>query len=121
MRKFLIAVAFLSSPVFAAPPSAPAPTTSQSEHDRLFALFAASDEAELKRNPVSALNRGDLRFADHLGDYFTDAYDAAEQTAGEADLAALHRIDRASLSETDRLAYDVFQWQTLIKLKAYRD
>jgi len=117
MRKFLIAVAFLSSSVLAAPPSA-AP---QSAHDRLFVLFAASDEADLKLNPVSALNRGDLRFADHLGDYFTDAHDAAEQAAGEADLTALHRIDRAGLNATDQLAYDVFEWQTLIKLKAYRD
>src|SRR3569833_143058 len=117
MRKFLIAVAFLSSSVLAAPPSG-AP---QSAHDRLFALFAASDEDDLKLTPVSALHRGDLRYADHIGDYFTDAHDAAEQAAGEADLAALHRIDRAALNATDQLAYDVFEWQTLIKLKAYRD
>src|SRR6478609_5404147 len=98
MRKFLIAVAFLSSPVLAAPPPVPTPAAALSDHDRLFALFAASDEAELKRNPVSALNRGDLRYADHLGDYFTEAHDAAEQAAGESDLAALHRIDRAGLN-----------------------
>jgi uncharacterized protein (DUF885 family) len=101
--------------------SATPSAVARSPHDRLFALFAASDEASLKRNPLQALGRGDLRYADRAGDFFTDAHDAAEQAGGEADLAALHRIDRAALDETDRLAYDVFEWQTLIALKALRD
>jgi len=121
MRIFLVAAALLTSSALAAAPPAPSAAPAQSEHDRLFALFAASDEADLKRNPLSALNRGDLRYADRLGDFFTDAHDAAEQAAGEADLAALHHIDRAKLNETDRLAYDVFEWQLQIALKAYRD
>ena len=31
----------------------------QSAHDRLFQLFKASDEANLRRNPIQALFRGD--------------------------------------------------------------
>ena len=44
------------------------------ESQRLAALFAADDEASLKRNPLNALFRGDMRYADRFGDMITDAY-----------------------------------------------
>jgi uncharacterized protein (DUF885 family) len=92
---------------------APAPVAPQkSAHDRLFDLFKASDEASLQRNPLSALFRGDLRYADRLGDGITDEYFAAERAAGEADLAALHAIPRDELNATDQVAYDVFEFST---------
>ena len=50
------------------------PTVQPGAHDRLFELFKASDEAYLKRNPLQALFRGDLRYADRLGDNITDEY-----------------------------------------------
>ena len=94
----------------AAPP-APA-VVEKSAHDRLFDLFKASDEASLQRNPLNALFRGDLRYADRLGDGITDEYYAAERAAGEADLAALRAIPRAELNATDQVAYDVFEYTT---------
>ena len=106
---------FLSAatPTLAAVPKSP--------HDRLFALFQASNEGDLKRNPLTALFRGDLRYADRLGDYFTDTHEAAERAADEADLKALHAIPRAGLNPTDRIAYDVFEWRITNDLDAYRD
>ena len=83
----------------------------QTEGDRLRALFRDSDEANLRRNPLSALFRGDLRYADRLGDYCSDAYFKAEEAAVRSDLAALAKIDRAKLDATDRIAYDVFKYQ----------
>jgi uncharacterized protein (DUF885 family) len=83
-------------------------------------LFADSDEASLKRNPVSALFRGDLRYADRLGDMITDPYYAAEKKATEAELRRLNAIDRNALSPVDKIAYDTFKWQTEINLKGYR-
>jgi uncharacterized protein (DUF885 family) len=80
--------------------------------EALRSLFRNSDEASLRRNPLSALFRGDMRYADQLGDNITDAYFAGERAAAEADLAALQRIDRAALNPTDQLAYDVFKFQT---------
>ena len=77
----------------------------------LAALFAASDEASLRRNPVQALARGDLRYADRYGDYLSDEYFAAERTAAQTELAALARIDRAALTPQERVSYDVFKWQ----------
>jgi uncharacterized protein (DUF885 family) len=92
-----------------------------SSHARLFALFAASDEAELKRNPLEALARGDMRYADRIGDPFSDAHYAAERAAAASNLVALKAIDRSSLSEADQIAYDVFDWQTRIQLRALTD
>ncbi len=94
----------------AAPP-APA-VVEKSAHDRLFDLFKASDEASLQRNPLNALFRGDLRYADRFGDGITDEYYAAERAAGEADLAALRAIPRDQLNATDQVAYDVFEYST---------
>src|SRR3954471_10059075 len=118
-RKLLLTVSFISLGVCAAAPAALAqaapPLTStpvKSTHDRLFDLFRASDEASLQRNPIQALFRGDLRYADRLGDLFSDQHYQGERAAAEHDLAALHAIPRDQLSSTDRLAYDVFEFET---------
>lgn len=98
----------------------PAPAGSaapQSEAERLKRLFHESDEASLERNPIGAIFRGDLRYADRLGDFISDEYFETERAASRADLAALRAIDRSKLSATDRIAYDVFEWQTLDSLK----
>ena len=95
----------------AAPAQTPAPATAQqSAHDRLFKLFKDSDEANLKRNPIGALFRGDLRYAHTLGDGITDQYYAAERAAAEQELEALSAIPRDQLNATDQLAYDVFKY-----------
>src|ERR1700690_568456 len=78
---------------------------------QLKALLAASDEAQLKLNPLQGLFRGDLRYADQFGDGITDAYFAAEKQTAVEDLAALARINRSVLSPEDQISYDVFQYQ----------
>ena len=57
----------------------PAPASTVASPDeagsaRLHQLFRDSDEASLRRNPLSAIFRGDLRYADRFGDYVSDAY-----------------------------------------------
>ncbi|UYY59366.1 DUF885 domain-containing protein [Sphingomonas sp. S2-65] len=99
-------------------PAQPGAAAEQDASAALHALFKASDEDNLRRNPLNALFRGDMRYADQLGDSITDAYFDAERAAGDKDLAALGRIDRAALSETDQLAYDVFKWQTELALRS---
>jgi len=102
------------------PVEAAAPVQMESAHDQLFRLFKESDEANLKRNPLNALFRGDMRYADRFGDYISDEYYAGEKAAGEHDLAALHAIDRAALNATDQLAYDVFEYSTQDTLRGYQ-
>jgi uncharacterized protein (DUF885 family) len=86
-----------------------APTSRANAGKQLHALFKAADEDSLRRNPLSALFRGDMRYADQLGDFFTDAYYDGERSAAQRDLRQLAAIDRAQLSPTDRIAYDVFK------------
>lgn len=80
------------------------------EREKLFALFERADERELELNPLTALFRGDTRYADRLGDYLTDEYTEASRAAARENLAALETIERDALSPTDRLAYDVFAY-----------
>jgi uncharacterized protein (DUF885 family) len=134
-RKALIAVssalllsacATTATDEMASAPAAPAaearleqPTTAAiSPAEQLRDLFKQSDEDNLRRNPLSALFRGDMRYADQLGDNITDAYYAAERQAAEEELRKLAAIDRAALSPTDRIAYDVFKRQQEISLRS---
>lgn len=97
--------------------AAPVATAAQTEAQKLAALFAEDDEATLKRNPLNALFRGDMRYADRLGDYISDAYFDAERKAAEANLAKLENIDRAKLDPTSQIAYDVYKQNQLDALK----
>ena len=81
-------------------------------------LFTDSDEGTLRRNPINGLFRGDMRYADRLGDYVSPAYFAAERKAIKGELAALKKISRAALNPTDQISYDVFKWQQEQALKA---
>lgn len=91
------------------------------EGEKMKALFAKSDEDNLKRNPIGALFRGDERYADQLGDYISDEYYAGEKAAETAELAALMRINRDKLNATDKIAYDVFKRDKEQALIGYSD
>jgi uncharacterized protein (DUF885 family) len=113
-----ISIACLTAGLLAGCAASPAPQTSaaapaqrSTASERLAALFRDSDEASLRRNPLQATARGDLRYADRLGDFFSDPYYDAEREAARADLAALAAIDRGALTGDERVAYDVFKWQ----------
>ncbi|NJC08979.1 uncharacterized protein (DUF885 family) [Polymorphobacter fuscus] len=101
----------------AAAPSAPVAATTPAE--RLRALFNASDEASLDRNPLARVFRGDLSHAGEFGDNISDAWIAAEKQASQNDLAALGKIDRNALNANDKVSYDVFKWQTESDLKGF--
>ncbi|HEX8193541.1 MAG TPA: DUF885 domain-containing protein, partial [Allosphingosinicella sp.] len=103
----------LAAPQAAAAPSpAPAPAAPQeTAGERLRRLFHESDEASLRRNPLSGIFRGDYRYADRLGDFLSDESFAADREAAQRELAALAAIDRNALNPTDRIAYDVFKYQ----------
>ncbi len=117
-RRSALFLALITAPLaFQALPAAAETAKAMAPAEQLKKLFADSDEANLKRNPISALFRGDLRYADRLGDYVSDAYFNAERAAANADLRALRAIDRKALNATDKIAYDVFEQQTLSTLK----
>jgi uncharacterized protein (DUF885 family) len=112
--KSLVVAGILAAGLSLTPPVAAQPVAraaAQSPSKALAALFAASNEADLKRNPLGAMFRGDMRYASQLGDGISDSYYAAERSAAAADLAALKRIDRSRLTPSERISYDVFKWQ----------
>jgi uncharacterized protein (DUF885 family) len=112
----LLSCAALLSPLAAQAQTAPTETAA-TESQRLAALFAADDEASLQRNPLNAMFRGDMRYADRFGDFISDAYFANERKAAEANLEALKSIDRNRLNATDKIAYDVFKQNQTDALK----
>jgi uncharacterized protein (DUF885 family) len=107
------ALLLVAAPAFAetaAAPTAATATAAQTEHDKLFALFEDADARELALNPLGRLFRGDDSNADTLGDSLTDTAFIAARTDTQLNLALLAQIDRAKLSPTDSLAYDVFKY-----------
>ena len=116
--RLILSCSMLATAVPAVADAQPAPAVQQNAHQRLFELFKESDEASLKRNPLQALFRGDYRYADRLGDLFSDAHYQGERAAAEHDLSALHAIPRGELGRSDQLAYDVFEFQTKDTLRA---
>ena len=115
----VLLLASVAAPL-AAQASAPTAAPGDGPEDaKLKALFHASDEAGLKRNPITGIFRGDLRYAAHLGDFLTDARLRREKQALLDDLAGLERIDRAKLTPVDRIAYDVFRNEKEIGLKGF--
>lgn len=93
----------------------------ESEHDKLFALFEDADARELALNPLSRLFRGDNENATRLGDALTDSAFLADRTDTQLNLALLAQINRAKLSATDSLAYDVFKYTEEQALKGASD
>jgi uncharacterized protein (DUF885 family) len=117
---------FLAASLLAMVPGLPAlaqaaapAATAETPATRLRALFNASDEASLNRNPIGRLFRGDLSHAGEFGDGLSDAYLAAEKQAAVDDLTALAAIDRAALDANDQVSYDVFKWQRSTDLKGF--
>lgn len=101
MRRILVALAFLAAtPVFAA----------QQDNPALHRLFAEEWERGLRDSPENASYQGDARFNDRWSDLSLKAI-AAREAADRAALGRLHKINRKSLSDIDKLNYDTFEWQ----------
>ena len=98
-----------------------AASVSQSEHDKLFALFDDADARDLELNPLSRLFRGDEGNVGRLGDLLTDSSFLASRTDIKLNLALLAQVDRVKLDKTDQLAYDVFKYTQERNLEGYSD
>jgi uncharacterized protein (DUF885 family) len=116
-RILLLVSAALLAPFGAAHAQPVTTEAAATESQRLAALFAADDEASLKRNPLNAMFRGDMRYADRFGDFISDAYFDNERSAAQANLDGLQTIDRAKLNDTDKIAYDVYKQSQIDALK----
>ncbi|NNC59401.1 MAG: DUF885 domain-containing protein [Erythrobacter sp.] len=128
-RSVLLATAALALPAtpaladnHGAKPAAQAKkNAAQTEREKLFALFAESDERNLEINPIARLFRGDDKNADRLGDFLTDAFFYASKRDTQLNMALLAQIDRSKLAPQDQLAYDVFRYNQEQSLKGSTD
>ena len=108
----LLATTGLAAPALAqddAPAAATADAAATTADARLRALFAESDEANLRLNPISALFRGDMRYADRIGDFLTDEYNDESRDQAQSNLDSLHAIPKGELSDVNQIAYEVFE------------
>lgn len=120
--RLILASLLMTTALPLAAQTAPAPAaaaTATTPAARLAQLFRDSDETALKRSPISAIYRGDLRYADQFGDYGSDAFIAEGKAITTRDLAALRAIPRAQLNDSDKISYDVFEYQSMQDLKGY--
>jgi uncharacterized protein (DUF885 family) len=106
----LAASVVLSAWLLSSCSSVPTPGTSADASSKLRELLEASDEAELDRNPIYGIFRGDLRRAAVYGDYVSEAYVAAEKSAAANELRELTAIPRERLTAPERIAYNTFRW-----------
>ena len=82
-------------------------------------LFDDSEERRLELDPISALSRGDQRWADQFGDYISKEYFSARHRLVVRDLSRLATIDQGSLDATDQIAYDVFRFQRQLEADGF--
>jgi len=117
----LLATTFIGAvPVSSQALPPPAPIAGDGPEDaKLKQLFYASDERDLKNDPLQAIFRGDMRYADRFGEYLTDARTAQDKRNVEQDLAAIAAIDRSKLTRVDQIAYDVFRNGREVALRGF--
>ncbi len=121
LAAMLLATTFIGAvPVSSQALPPPTPIAGDGPEDaKLKQLFYASDERDLKNDPLQAIFRGDMRYADRFGEYLTDARTAQDKRNVEQDLAAIATIDRAKLTRVDQIAYDVFRNGREVALRGF--
>ncbi len=121
LAAMLLATTFIGAvPVSSQALPPPPPIAGDGPEDaKLKQLFYASDERDLKNDPLQAIFRGDMRYADRFGEYLTDARTAQDKRNVEQDLAAIAAIDRSKLTRVDQIAYDVFRNGREVALRGF--
>jgi uncharacterized protein (DUF885 family) len=98
-------------------PSAAAKSAAASKE--LAKFFDDEWELGLRENPERATYLGDPRYNDRLTDLSFEAIERRNKHEQEA-LARLKKIDRALLSEDDRLSYDLYQRRLEVAIEGRR-
>jgi len=82
-------------------------------------LFNAAWDQQMQEDPARASELGDRRWNDRWMDRSPEAYARRDQNS-HAILAKLAKIDRAQLSKTDQLNYDLFQKSYTDRIEQYK-
>ena len=95
---------------FAAPSLVWATTAQPTRSPELLALLDEHMEWLSRRDPISASQRGDLRFNDRVPDVAPEAIERGVAEARDR-LAQLNRLDQARLSEPERVDAGLLRWE----------
>ncbi len=111
-KRFLCAVLLLSRTVF-------------SQNQALNDFFTKSYEEQKQYSPLNATSVGDNRYNDKLYAEFTDSFQAQTKARLEQNLAALLTFDKTTLSDNDKLSYEVYKYGIesqldMLKIKSNR-
>lgn len=94
-----------------------APKEASSDKISIDSLFKEYHEGYLKLSPISATLVGDDRYNDILPNPITSEYRDQVRDFYTAYKEKLKSYDRNSLSESDKISYDVLQWEADIALE----
>ncbi len=122
MKKLLFPVlllAFICSCTSESKPSENS-TTKQEDNKALATLFSTYYEERLQLFPLDATATGDNRYNDKLYADFTDSYRAKLRTFWQKNLEGVKNFNRDSLSENDRISYDIFKREMEVSLEGLR-
>jgi uncharacterized protein (DUF885 family) len=99
--------------------AAPAAAKSAAAAKELSRFFEEEWELGLREYPERATYLGDARYNDRLTDLSFEAIERRNRHDSEA-LARLKKIDRASLSDEDRLSYDLYRRRLELAIEGHR-
>jgi uncharacterized protein (DUF885 family) len=108
LNKLLLTIAVLAALQLLHPAAAENKNPNSDAAKTLHAFFEEEWNYEMEQNPTRASSMGDRRWNDRWPDKSLEAIKKREEHAGAA-LARLNKIDRAQLSATDQLNYDLFK------------
>jgi uncharacterized protein (DUF885 family) len=108
--KKLIFVLVASVTIYACSNSTtPAADVKKEDNKELAKLFDNYYEQRLTYFPLDATSVGDLRYNDKLFADFTDSFRSTLKTFWSNNLDLLSKFNRDSLSENDKISYDIFK------------
>lgn len=109
LRSVALALTVCAAPDLQAKPAVPPQAEPRRDEDAKLALIFAQDaRREEETDPLERLYRGEFPDPGAFSRLFTDELDQSALAAAQASLAALARIDRARLTPSRQLSYDVF-------------
>lgn len=91
--------------------------TKKEDNKELAAFFNAYYEERLQLFPLDATATGDNRYNDKMYADFTDSYRAKLKTFYQANLDGISKFSRDSLSENDKVSYDIFKREMQISIE----
>lgn len=95
-------------------------TASTSQNKDLAKVFDDYYEESLKLSPISATNQGDNRYNDLLPNDISQEFIAKTKVVYSEYLEKVSKFDRESLSDEDKIAYDIFKRQMEIQLEGLK-